>query len=59
MDHAEIVILQEAYQISLCSFLQSQNSVNLEVHIKSSYFLAILTAKHEKGSLQIRSSILF
>ena len=51
--------MQEANQIILCSFLQSQDCAHLEAHVIFSHLWAISWTKHEKGSLHIRISVLF
>ena len=59
VDGAEVGVFHEAYYICLCSFLQAYNSMPWKCR---SYFptsRAILQTSHEKGSFQIRSSVLF
>ena len=45
----EVHIFQEQDQICLCSFLQTQNSLHLEVHIIFAHNLGYLVDKLHKG----------
>ena len=49
MDYTEAGVLQEANQISLYSFLQGQDGMHLEVHIKLSYFLGYFVHHTREG----------
>ena len=48
MDHAKAGVFQEPNQIGLCSFLQGQNGMHLEVHVKSSHFKGYLANYMQK-----------
>ena len=43
MDCAKVGVFQEPKQICLCSLLQGQNVMHLEVHVISTHFKGYLT----------------